>query len=188
MDPYGNGGGGGGELWKPFLGAVPLAKDQFYLCPNPGCNSKYKTSGKLLKHLDTKHPAYPKPLVSDLVLGASKDAKKDQAKKQRRDDAEAVLERRRLEDEARAAAQAVFKEEVHARHLGQLRQQEEAAPTTECLICLEPVARGNLGHVAPCGHTTFCYSCINDYNVQYGQARGCPSCRGAIVCVSKVYL
>jgi hypothetical protein len=52
-----------------------------------------------------------------------------------------------------------------------------------CCICMvEPRNTATF----PCGHKYFCYSCIHDYVRNYPD-RGCPSCRGLVLEIKKVY-
>ncbi|HMC99822.1 MAG TPA: RING-HC finger protein, partial [Ferruginibacter sp.] len=68
-----------------------------------------------------------------------------------------------------------------------LKRAEEAFNTSEpfktCCICTtEPADTA----VIPCGHKSFCYTCINAYHEQYPQ-KGCPVCRGDIIMMTKIY-
>lgn len=54
---------------------------------------------------------------------------------------------------------------------------------TECCICTDNIADTA---TIPCGHKSFCYSCINDYHTT-NPYKGCPVCRKEIMMVTKIF-
>ena len=62
------------------------------------------------------------------------------------------------------------------------RERKFGGPGTECSICLN--APGGECAVIPCGHSGFCYECLNACEV----ANGCPLCRGPIERIQRLYV
>lgn len=58
------------------------------------------------------------------------------------------------------------------------------AYTGECEICCANVKEGTRAVVTPCGHAVFCYDCIMKWKANNDT---CPSCRGPIGNVTKLF-
>ena len=52
---------------------------------------------------------------------------------------------------------------------------------TECCICFTEKADAA---ITPCGHANYCMNCIS----KYPKEKGCPSCRGPIQSILKIYM
>ena len=63
------------------------------------------------------------------------------------------------------------------------KKEKDVAEDQECKICWE--ARATTA-VVPCGHASFCFSCIDAYH-KADASHVCPVCRGPITSIMKLY-
>jgi flagellar biosynthesis GTPase FlhF len=120
------------------------------LCPQPGCNRKYKREATLLKHLASQHNVQQaQPLLDNLKkvpTKAEKEARTQQQReerqrreeqqreeRQRREEQQREERQRRedearrqreLEEQARAEAEAAYQERFREEHIQHIREME----------------------------------------------------------------
>ncbi len=141
---------------------VIVPSQAFYLCAQDGCNRKYKTSAKLIKHCIMEHQLIvsESPLTPVIV---TKENKKS-------------VER----EKAANIQRSIFQDQLEAAK----RKQQEAGKFSkgDCSICLESIV--TIGSVNGCGHG-YCFTCISDV-MSHGMP--CPKCRQPIAGISKLFI
>ena len=174
---------------------------KFYLCPEEGCNRKYKRKDKLENHLLETH----KRIIDNIgeSIEITKENKKkiesernEQCKKLNLEEIRIEIERtkqleldcrKRAEDEMMESYRKIEEEklklEVKWVDILDRISKRDIVNDTDCCICFERPADSA---PSPCGHKNFCLECISDYHVSFPN-RGCPVCRREILMVNRIY-
>lgn len=139
-------------------------------CPEQGCNRKYKTDERLLRHLQNDHNKALE-LAADLVASATKIAPTPKGTRPAGAAAAASAELARAREDHAARA-----------HIEEQRMRRIAENPSECCICFDQPAGG--AAAIPCGHAYFCLQCITEC---YAKGKPCPFCRTHMTKVQQLY-
>jgi hypothetical protein len=146
-----------------------LRAGEFYYCPELYCNRKYKTKGKVYLHLSRDHIISEKPDLISVVITTQN---KRQIEQSRKNEYQRQSQEKNLK--------LVPKEPSPVPKVDDISLNQE---TKLCVICQSDPCNTA---VIPCGHKSFCYSCIEDYHKKY-PLKGCPICNGNINVYCKIF-
>jgi transcription termination factor NusB len=188
----------------------PNKKNLLYLCTMQNCNNKYKTKNKLIQHVLKVHEQIIYENDIDEPIEITKDNKKHEVEKHKKNIKAKEMELLKLEIEHKKQLELNIKQKIEQDEIdritlleqNKLRLQEEEIykksellefekkclynsinNSSKCCICDN---ENSNTAIIPCGHKFFCYECINSYSKNY-PLKGCPICRQKIISILKIF-
>ena len=150
----------------------------FYICPQNGCNRKYKLKEKLMEE-QIKQILEQQRITEQARIDAQIKFKEEQQLRF------TELESQKLkkeEDQLRIEQEQINLESVTIEFNKKCLQNAEANGHDCCICMVKPCDSAP----TPCGHKKFCYECITTYN-RNNRGRGCPICRNPIETLTKIF-
>lgn len=169
----------------------------FYICSELNCNRKYKTKNKLTDHLLMIHNVVnaeisdPVEITKDNRKQIKERKNEDKKEEQRQLLIKEIETKKQIELIAKQEAEETFKQMQIERFKSieeeKLKLEEDLLTlmqnNSKCSICMEGIADTA---AIPCGHKSFCHSCIDNYHKSYPH-KGCPVCRQDIMMITKIF-
>ena len=154
----------------------------FFLCPQPGCNRKYKSDKRWFGHVTGDHgmPADSVALPERSHVPKTKSGCATNRRLFQKAHFEAARKMRQLKRDAEARAE----EEIRKRYgHDYLAIQDRVRENPEdCAICMDAPRDAAC---VPCGHAYFCHACLEEWHRERGN---CPYCRKQTDVALKLFL